>query len=86
MPRLDRDELLLSHRGLNAGRCTFQLLFVNQPIHKRADGIGKRFLNRCVGDPLFAVRLGNGKHHHRWLLRRIGPERLERNVAGLRRA
>ena len=94
VPGLDRNQMLFlawleadGHRRRRF-RGTFghlPIAFVNQPIHERADGVGKRFLDRRVGDPLFAIRLRHWKHDHRWLLRRIGPERLERNVAGLAR-
>ena len=69
--------------GPEAGR-HFPAALLDQPIHVRADGIRKRLLDRRVRNPLFAVRLGDRKHNHRWLLRRIGSERLERDVAGLR--
>ena len=61
----------------------FPAAFVDQPIDKGADGIGKRLLDGEVGESSVAVGLGHRKHDNRRLFLGIAPKRLERHVVCL---
>ncbi len=71
-------------RALHRPFCNLPPAFVNQPIHKCANGIRLRSIDRSISDSLFTVWLGDGEHHHRRLFRQVGPEWFERNVISLR--
>ena len=58
----------------------FPAAFIDEPIDEGANRIGKRLLNRYIGDSSVAIRLGHGKHHNRRLFCRIRPKRLELHV------